>query len=91
MKVMKEVEQMRRGERQPIIHYFVVSVPPRIHHVSSQGVMEVKRGASVTLECRASGNPVPIITWTRKVSHQYFNLIVIRSFLLFFYVFKFPF
>ncbi|KAL0273991.1 UNVERIFIED_CONTAM: hypothetical protein PYX00_006538 [Menopon gallinae] len=28
--------------------------------------MEVKRGASVTLECRASGNPVPVITWTRK-------------------------
>lgn len=45
------------------------TVPPRIHHVSSQGVMEVKRGASITLECRASGNPVPVITWTRKVSY----------------------
>ncbi|KAK6632349.1 hypothetical protein RUM44_007390 [Polyplax serrata] len=32
--------------------------------------MEVKRGASITLECRASGNPVPVITWTRKTFEQ---------------------
>lgn len=56
------------GTLQPreITHTLEILVPPRIHHVSSQGTMEVKRGASVTLECRASGNPVPIITWTRK-------------------------
>jgi hypothetical protein len=49
-----------------------VAVPPRIDFVSSdgtrKGAMEVKKGSAVTLECRASGNPVPTITWTRRVS-----------------------
>jgi len=44
-----------------------VSVPPRIHHVSNNGALEVKKGSTVTLECKASGNPVPTITWSRKV------------------------
>ncbi|XP_049831756.1 limbic system-associated membrane protein isoform X1 [Schistocerca gregaria] len=53
-------------EPREITHTVEILVPPRIHHVSSGGNMEVKKGASVTLECRASGNPVPTITWTRK-------------------------
>lgn len=28
--------------------------------------MEVKKGSSVKLECKASGNPEPKITWSRK-------------------------
>lgn len=37
--------------------YFFVSfpVPPRIHHISSGGHMQVKKGASVRIECSASG------------------------------------
>jgi hypothetical protein len=50
----------------------LLAVPPRIDYVSSdgtrKGAMEVKKGSAVTLECRASGNPVPTITWTRRVS-----------------------
>lgn len=34
--------------------------------MSSNGRVEVKKGSSVRLECRASGNPVPKITWSRK-------------------------
>lgn len=41
-------------------------VPPRIHHVSHNGPLEVLQGATVKMECRASGNPVPTIAWTRK-------------------------
>jgi hypothetical protein len=41
-------------------------VPPRIHYVTSNGRVEVKKGSTVKLECRASGNPVPKITWSRK-------------------------
>ena len=29
------------------------------------GQYTVREGSSLTLECRASGNPAPVITWTR--------------------------
>ena len=45
-----------------------VAVPPVINSVTSSGNVQVNRDATVILECRASGNPVPTITWTRKVS-----------------------
>lgn len=41
-----------------IIYFFslsMLSVPPRIHHISSGGHMQVKKGASVRIECSASG------------------------------------
>ena len=29
------------------------------------GQYTVREGSSMTLECRASGNPAPVITWTK--------------------------
>ncbi|XP_075214141.1 limbic system-associated membrane protein-like [Lycorma delicatula] len=49
-----------------ITHTLEILVPSRIHSVTSDGTVEVKKGSTVTLECRASGNPVPTISWTRK-------------------------
>lgn len=34
-----------------------ISVPARIHHISSGGHLQVKKGGSVRIECSASGNP----------------------------------
>lgn len=48
-------------------YFYLFSVPPRIDYVSNEGEMQVKKGSTVTLQCKASGNPVPTITWTRKV------------------------
>ncbi|XP_073987236.1 protein amalgam isoform X2 [Rhodnius prolixus] len=49
-----------------ITHTVEILVPPRIHQTTSGNPIEVKKGSMVTLECRADGNPVPTITWTRK-------------------------
>ncbi|XP_065163162.1 protein amalgam-like isoform X2 [Atheta coriaria] len=53
-------------EPKEITHTLEILVPPRIHHVSHLAPFEVLQGATVKMECRASGNPVPAIAWTRK-------------------------
>ncbi|XP_063236221.1 neurotrimin-like [Bacillus rossius redtenbacheri] len=58
--------QIGTMEPKEVTHTLEILVPPRIHQVTSHGKVEVKKGSTVTLECRASGNPVPTITWTRK-------------------------
>ena len=45
----------------------LVSVPPRVHAKPRDGTIVVKKGSQVTLECVASGNPVPNVVWSREV------------------------
>ncbi|RZF39683.1 hypothetical protein LSTR_LSTR012309, partial [Laodelphax striatellus] len=40
--------------------------PPSIKTSPPTGQLTARKGGSVTLECKASGNPVPTIIWTRK-------------------------
>lgn len=48
-----------------VIHFYLV--PPRVKPKPEDGNIVVKKGTEVALECNASGNPVPTITWTREV------------------------
>ncbi|XP_050292731.1 opioid-binding protein/cell adhesion molecule-like [Anthonomus grandis grandis] len=58
--------QLGTIEPKEIVHTLEVLVPARIHFVSHVGTVEVSQGQMVKMECRASGNPVPKVSWTRK-------------------------
>ena len=47
-----------------MLNKFTFIVPPRIHHIS--GALSARKGSTVRIECSASGNPSPNITWSRK-------------------------
>lgn len=42
-------------------------VPPTLRAVPQNGQVAARKGSTVTLECKASGNPVPSIYWFKKV------------------------
>ncbi|KRG02302.1 lachesin isoform X2 [Drosophila mojavensis] len=58
--------QIATMEPREITHTVEILVPPRIHHISTGGHLQVKKGSSVRIECSASGNPTPNVTWSRK-------------------------
>ena len=41
-----------------------VAAPPSVD-VSTPSLLEVKKGDDVTLNCRASGKPAPVVKWAR--------------------------
>jgi len=51
-------------------HTVEVLVPPRVRSKPADGKIVIKKGVEVMLECIASGNPVPKVTWTREVSQM---------------------
>ncbi|KAL3278066.1 hypothetical protein HHI36_013410, partial [Cryptolaemus montrouzieri] len=49
--------------------------PPSIHILPPNGQVTVRRGGPVSFECRASGNPAPVVQWSKKVIYiLYSNL-----------------
>ncbi|CAO1431923.1 unnamed protein product [Diamesa tonsa] len=47
-------------------HTVEILVPPSVRAVPSGGQITARKGGAVTLECKASGNPVPSIYWIKK-------------------------
>uniref|UniRef100_A0A182TEJ1 Ig-like domain-containing protein n=1 Tax=Anopheles melas TaxID=34690 RepID=A0A182TEJ1_9DIPT len=41
-------------------------LPPSVRAIPPTGQVTARKGGAVTLECKASGNPVPSIYWTKR-------------------------
>jgi hypothetical protein len=57
-----------------IVHTLEVMEPPKIIYIQPNTRLEVAKGSSIKMECRASGNPKPRTIWSRKVSFLCFNV-----------------
>lgn len=49
--------------RLSLLFYYFFTVPPTLRAVPQNGQVAARKGSTVTLECKASGNPVPSIYW----------------------------
>ncbi|XP_073988666.1 klingon isoform X2 [Rhodnius prolixus] len=58
--------QIGDGENRDQIHTVEILVPPSIRTSPASGQLTARKGGTITLECKASGNPVPSILWSRK-------------------------
>lgn len=59
--------QIGDQETRDQVHTLEILVPPTIRAVPINGQVTARKGSTVTLECKASGNPVPSIFWFKKV------------------------
>lgn len=59
--------QIGDQEARDQVHTVEILVPPSIRPVPQNGQITARKGSSVTLECKSSGNPVPNIAWHKKV------------------------
>lgn len=62
--------QIGDQETRDQVHTLEILVPPTIRAVPVNGQVTARKGSTVTLECKASGNPVPSIYWFKKVRHS---------------------
>jgi hypothetical protein len=49
------------------VHTLEILVPPSVRAVPDHGIISARQGGTATLECKASGNPTPHMSWFRKV------------------------
>ncbi|XP_066907483.1 lachesin isoform X2 [Halyomorpha halys] len=58
--------QIGDGDNKDQIHTVEILVPPTIRTSPASGQLTARNAGTVTLECKASGNPVPSVLWSRK-------------------------
>ena len=57
--------QIGDAENRDLVHTVEILVPPTVRAHPETGHVTARKGSSVTLECKASGNPVPNVHWIR--------------------------
>lgn len=60
--------QIGDQENRDLVHTVEILVPPTVRAHPETGHVTARKGSTVTLECKASGNPVPSISWVKRVS-----------------------
>ncbi|CAD7081255.1 unnamed protein product [Hermetia illucens] len=58
--------QIGDQETRDQVHTVEILVPPTLRALPHNGQVTARKGSTVTLECKASGNPVPTIYWYKK-------------------------
>ena len=48
-----------------VTHKLDILIPPAIFSEPADGNVVVKRGSSVSIRCLATGNPKPVVTWSK--------------------------
>lgn len=61
------------------MHTVEILVPPSVRPVPQNGQITARKGSTVSLECKASGNPVPNLYWHKKVRISEFISVIISS------------
>lgn len=62
--------QIGDQEARDQVHTVEILVPPSVRPVPQNGQITARKASTVTLECKASGNPVPNLFWHKKVSEK---------------------
>lgn len=76
--------QIGDAENRDLVHTVEILVPPTIRPTPETGHVTARKGSSVSLECKASGNPVPNVHWvrvSRKVIFKFSEYVRSLSFL----------
>lgn len=71
--------QIGDQENRDLVHTVEILVPPTVRAHPETGHVTARKGSTVSLECKASGNPVPSITWVKRVRKALFVFIWNKS------------
>jgi hypothetical protein len=55
-----------RLNRTYLIKLLITIVPPSITRMPNTDVITLNEGDSLTVQCLTQGNPMPVLTWTKK-------------------------
>ncbi|CAG9807706.1 unnamed protein product [Chironomus riparius] len=65
--------QIGDAENRDLVHTVEILVPPTVRAHPETGHVTARKGSSVTLECKASGNPVPNVHWIRVTKREHLS------------------